>query len=93
MLGKLAGMAQAAKDRVVDAVSEVDLSSVKGAVASTVGAVKDKAYELADGVGERMTHPADAYDQALADVRRSVDMGDAMNDGALDALKKANPFR
>jgi hypothetical protein len=89
MLGKLAGMAQAAKDRVVDAVSEVDLSSVKGALSSTVGAVTDKARDLADGVGDRMTHPADAYDLAISDAARLVGIdGDLLAD-----LRKANPYR
>lgn len=89
MLGKLAGMAQAAKDRVVDAVTDVDLSSVKGAIASTVDTVKDKARDLADGVGDRMTHPADAYDQALGDVARRVGIaGDLLKE-----LRAANPFR
>lgn len=91
MLGKLAGMAKAAKDSVVDAVSDVDLGSVKGALASTVETVKAKATDLADGVGDRMTHPADAYDRALSDVARRI--GHAANLSLIEAMRAENPYR
>lgn len=89
MLGKLAGLAQSAKDMAVDAVSSVDLTSVKGALSTTVGAVKDRASDVVDGVGDRLTHPADAYDRALADAATLL----ALGDDVLDDLRKNNPYR
>lgn len=90
MLGKLAGLAQSAKDKAVDAVSSVDLASVKGALASTVDAAKD----VAGSVGGRMgTHPADAYDRALDDFWATVKHDDNGTLHRLWKLKDENPYR
>lgn len=86
MFGKLAGLAQAARD----AVSDVKLEGVKGAVLSTVEAVKDRVGDAADGVGNRLVHPAEAYDRALADVKPFL--GPAADD-ILDELTLQNPYR
>ena len=99
MLGRLAELAQSAKAKAVDAVSSVDLTSVKGALASTVDTVKSTASNMADGVGERMTHPADAYDKALDDVQSrvsgmSLEMGRMPNlDVVIKRIKDENPYR
>lgn len=89
MLGKLAGLAQSAKDMAVDAVSSVDLTSVKGAISTTVGAVKDRAGEVVEEVGDRLTHPADAYDQALGDVARRIEIDPEV----VSSLRRNNPYR
>lgn len=93
MLGKLAGLAQSAKDMAVDAVASVDMTTVKGALSTTVGAVKDRASDVVDGVGGRLTHPADAYDRALDDFWATVTHDDNGTLNRLWKLKDENPYR
>lgn len=100
MLSRLTTLANSARASVVDAVSNVDLNSVKGQLATTVSSARDIAASAADKVTDRVKNPADAYELGLSNMVEvaarieSIDEEDLKGlTLAAEALKEANPYR
>ncbi|AMO44179.1 hypothetical protein DSS3P8_121 [Roseobacter phage DSS3P8] len=78
------------------AASEIDLTAAKAKIAGTVKAAKDLAADAADTVSNRVSNPADAYDEALDAV---IDEGENPEfaglglRGLVDKLRRGNPYR
>ncbi|QGH74896.1 hypothetical protein MAL1_00150 [Bacteriophage DSS3_MAL1] len=100
MLSRLTSLANSARASVVDAVSSVDLNSVKGQLATTVSSARDIAASAAEKVTDRVKNPADAYDFAIDNMIEVAATIDSIDDKdleglalAAEALKEGNPYR
>lgn len=104
MLGSLKQKAAGLAARATDAVSDIDLNSVKGKITTTVSGVGNTVSQsvsvAAERVRDRVSDPADAYDAALADLLEAADTAvrtSVFNFGILKEqearLREANPYR
>lgn len=103
MLSKLTSMASNATGKVADAVSGVDLDSLKGqvtsAASSTMTAASGVASRAAEKVTDRISNPADAYDLAVDNMLEAATAAGVSHDAlealavASVALKADNPYR
>jgi Lhr-like helicase len=89
MFSKLTKVATDARRTITDAVSDVDLTSVKGKISS----IQDAAGDAVSSGLERITHPADAYDRALDDLLSHAQRKSTTLHEALDELRAGNPYR
>ncbi|AWY09244.1 hypothetical protein vBRpoSV10_122 [Ruegeria phage vB_RpoS-V10] len=78
------------------AASEIDLTAAKAKIAGTVKAAKDLAADAADTVSNRVSNPADAYDEALDAVFEKAGSSEYAGRGVCDLvsdLRRDNPYR
>lgn len=89
-------MFQTLRDRATQAVAGIDTSTLRAKVTKMADGARRTAGEAYSAAGERLTHPADAYDQGIdAVVDEFFRRGESEKEFSIDVtdLKTHNPYR